>query len=56
MDFVESDYTMPPSLTTTTDNNFDPEIDSDSDFELEISSIDDDNKDDQYLESNLKIV
>ena len=45
-----------PSLTTTTDNNFDAEIDSDSDFELEISSNDGENNDDQYLVSNCKIV
>ena len=56
MDFDGSDYRMPPSLTTTTDHNFDADIDSDSDFELEISSNDGENIDDRYLASNCKIV
>ena len=56
MDFNGRDYIMLSSITTTTDNNFEAEIDSDSDFELGISSNDGKNNDDQYLVSNCKIV
>ena len=56
MDFDGSDDTVLHNLTTTTDNNFEAEIDSDSDFELGIFSNDGKNNDDQYLVSNCKIV
>ena len=55
-DFDGSDDTLLPSLTTTTDNSSDAKIDSNSDFELKISSYDGENNDDQYLVSNCKFV